>query len=116
MLTGPAGSEFLDGRDDALPHQVDRVQRADPGEPAVRDREAELGQLVQVLDRVLHPLAVLAEIERDLHRLLDRVVITALSGTVLTQHVQLVRHTEGGDRLRVALAVGPETGAGDGSR
>src|ERR1019366_2373177 len=86
MLIDPAESEFLDGRNEELPHQVYRAQRADPGEPAVYDVEAELGQLVQVLDRLLYPLAVFAEIDRNLHGLLDRVVIAALSGAVLAQH------------------------------
>ena len=68
---GWAGSELLDGGDDPLGHQVEGAQRADAGQTAVRDLDAQPGELVQVLDRLLHPLAVLAEVEADLGGLLD---------------------------------------------
>src|SRR5215469_18031956 len=78
VTAGRCGSELLDGGNDAFGHQIQRAQRANPGESAVRYLEAELGQLVQVLDGLLDSFAVLAEVEPDLHGLLDRVVVAAL--------------------------------------
>ena len=76
--TGPAGSELLDGRDEALPHQVERPQRADPGDlPCTTLKPAQRAS--QLVDRLFDPLAVRAEAERDLDRLLDLVVVTALA-------------------------------------
>src|SRR5215831_6580106 len=92
------GSELLDGGNDALGHQLERAERADPGQRAVRLREAELGQLVQLLDGLLHPLTVLAEVVPDLHGLLDRVVVAALRGAVLAEYVELVRHLGGAEQ------------------
>ena len=57
--------------------------------------EAEVGQRVQVLDGLLDPLAVAAEVEREHHRLLDVVVVAALALAVLAQHVELVRELGG---------------------
>ena len=54
----------------------------------MRNLDAQLGDLVQVLDDLVDVLAVLAEIESDLGGLFDRVVVAALGLAVATQHIR----------------------------
>src|SRR5438876_3357207 len=106
-VTRPAGrgSEFLDGGNDAFGHQLERAERADPGQRALRHREAQLGQLVQALDGLLHPLTVLAEVVPDLYGLLYRGIVATLRGAVPAQHVELVRRLGGIEEVaRVGVA------------
>src|SRR6202035_5860786 len=82
--------ELLDGRDDPLGEEVELEGLADTEQRAVHLAEAELGDLVQLLDRPVDVLAVLAQVVPGLGGLLDLVVIAALVDAVLAQHVKLV--------------------------
>ena len=65
-------------------------QRAGVGNRAVRDLNAQFGQLVEMFDRCLDPFAVLAQVESCLDGLFDLGVVPAFPAAVFPKYVQLV--------------------------
>jgi len=59
------------GGDHPFGHHLELPQRGPIGYPTVRDLDAQLGELMQVLDRLVNPFTVLSDIEAQLHRLFD---------------------------------------------
>src|SRR6516162_3406978 len=100
------GLELFQGRDDPFEEEVLLACLADAEQGAVGVGEAEFGRVVELLDRALDVLAVLAQVEAGLRGLLDLVVVPADSGAVLAEHLQLVRRLIGvveGDIARVGV-------------
>ncbi|HVV23902.1 MAG TPA: hypothetical protein VHF06_31000 [Pseudonocardiaceae bacterium] len=86
---------MFDGWNDPFAEDVELAGFADPGHGPVDLGDAEFGHRVQVLDRPGDVLAVAPQIEAVPCRLLDPVVVTALVGTVLAEHIELAgRFTE----------------------
>src|SRR6516165_6476221 len=85
------GLELFQGRDDPFEEEVLLACLADAEQGAVGDGEAEFGRVVELLDRALDVLAVLAEVEAGLRGLLDLVVVPADVGAVPAEHLKLVR-------------------------
>lgn len=84
-----------DRRDHPLPHQLKLPQRRGVGNPAMRNLDTQFGELVQVLDRLLDPLSVLADVETQLHRLFDVGVVATFPFAVFAQHIELVAQFRG---------------------
>ncbi len=47
----------------------------------MRDLDAQLGELTQVLDRLVNPVTVLSDIEAQLHRLFDVGIVAPLAAS-----------------------------------
>src|SRR5215468_7000490 len=98
--------ELFQGRDDAFGEEVELAGLADADQGAVCDGKATFGCLMQTLDRPLHVLAVLAQVEARLRGLLDLVVVAALVRAMLAEHAELARRlldVAGEDVARVGV-------------
>jgi pimeloyl-ACP methyl ester carboxylesterase len=83
--------------------RADDLQRRafpDPGDLADRGVEAHPGELPELLDGLVYPLALRARVEPEVHALADRVVVAAHRVAVLAEHVELVSQVGSGEQVR----------------
>src|ERR1035441_507174 len=101
--------ETSDGRDDLGGEHLERGDLPDVGDPAHSDVEAELSQPAELVDDLAGLLALLADVEAEVARLGDLVVVAALGVAVRAQYVQLAGQVGAGEQVAGVGVPGHET-------
>src|SRR6185437_11047190 len=93
----PGNLQLGDRRDDLPPEDLQRLDLVHARHPTVRLADAQLRKAFQLGQELADLLALLAGVEAEHHRLLDRDVVPADVGAVPAQHVQLVLQVRAGE-------------------